>query len=422
MLFFVMFFVIASSALAFSLGRAVYSDLYSVTSLLSSKVSYLTAESAVEDRVYKMMSGTFSTLPVSFNAVSGEATTTVSHDLVTDIYTIKSTAKVGRTSRVSVVELGPGAGSAFNYGLQSGNGGFTLRNGASVTGNIYSNGSILGQGSSVVYGDVVSASSTGFVDGIETDTGSVRANILKNSYIRGDAYYNTSGGGNTVSGGSIYTPLTPFPDPAELPISDAAIQEWQDNVSSTITCASAEYLINTNTSLGNVIINCDLRIKKQGAETIVTLTGPVWVKGNIIIEGGPTLKVAPSLGRRSVQIIADNPSNLTTSSKINIQTSTVFEGSGNSSSFIFVISQNNSAESGGIEEAIEIGQSSNGALVLYAGHGLVKIANNIALKSVTGYQIEVGNSSNITYDTGLTSVLFTGGPGGGYVISDWYQE
>ena len=144
--------------------------------------------------------------------------------------------------------------------------------------------------------------------------------------------------------------------------------------------------------------------------------------GNVIFEQGPIIEVSSTLGRRSVQIIADNPSNRLTSSKFSIGNSTQFVGSGHASSFIMLVSQNNAAETGSSDEAIDISQSSNGDLILYAGHGSVDINNQIHLRSVTGYQIEIGNSSNITYDTGLNSVLFTGGPGGGYVISDWYQE
>ena len=217
-------------------------------------------------------------------------------------------------------------------------------------------------------------------------------------------------------------------DPIPLPIPDSEITDWETTIQDTGTvipatsCVSGEYLINSNTTLGNVKIECNLRVRKQGASTVLTLTGPIWVTGNVIFEQGPTIKISPTLGRRSVQIIADNPSNRITSSKFTIGNSTQFVGSGHTSSFIMLVSQNNAAEIGGSDEAIDINQSSNGDLILYAGHGGIDINNQIYLKSVTGYEIEIGNSSNIIYDTGLSSVLFSGGPGGGYVISDWYQE
>lgn len=423
MLFFVIFFTIASSALLFSLSRSLFGDLYTVSSLQSSKQAYITAESALEDRVFKMMdTGSFPQTSTSFSVMPGEANVKVNYNSTSDTYTVISTSTVGRTSKVSVVKLSPGAGTAFSYGLQSGNGGFVMRNGSSISGNVYSNGSVIGQGNSYIFGDVVSADPAGSVDGIETNTGSVRTNILKDSMIRGDAYYNTSQGGNTIIGGTLYSPLTPFPSTVPLPITDEEIEGWENAITDTYGCVGGEYFINSNTTIGNKIINCNLRIKKSGSGTTVILNGPIWVKGNIILEGGPTIKVDSGVGLRSVQMIADNPVNRLTSSKIEIQNGTTFEGSGEDSSFIVMVSQNKSAEQGGTETAISIGQSSSGKLVLYSGHGLIGIGNSISLKSVTGYKIDVGQSSNVTYDTGLTSIFFTGGPGGGYVISDWYQE
>ena len=423
MLFFVLFFVVAASALAFSLGRAVYSDLYLVNSLLASNESYLTADSALEDAVYKMMKGYMVSATSTFNATAGLATTTISYDSSSDIYTLRSVSKVGRANRVSVVELTSGVGSAFNYGLQSGNGGFTLSNSASITGNVYSNGNILGGGSSLISGDVISAGPTGSITKIHA-TGSVWTNTLSDSLIDKDAHYNVVGIPSVVNGVR-YTPEA-VTATTSLPIPDDKVQEYKDGVTSSGTvipvssCIAGWYVISTNATIGNVKIECNLRIKGPGIT--VTLTGPIWVTGNIEFVTGPTLKVSPALGPKSVQFIADNPSDRLTSSKVSINNSSVFTGSGHPSSFIMVLSQNNSAETGGSEEAAFIGQSSNGSLILYAGHGLINIGNSIDLKSVTGYKIDIGNNSDVTYDTGLTSVLFTGGPGGGYVIRDWYQK
>ncbi len=425
MLFFIMFFVVTASALTFMLSRSAGSDMFLVSSLVSSKQAYLTAESGLEDVVFRTISGDTVSSTTTLNSLVGIATTSVIYNSVTDIYTVRSVAKVGRTNKIDVVELSAGAGTAFNYGLQAGNGGFELVNSASITGNAFANGEIEGQGSSMVYGDVISAGPTGAIREI-TATGSAWANTLDDSLIYGDAHYNVVGDPSTVNG-TRYTPFTVI-DPIPLPIPDSEITDWETTIQDTGTvipatsCVSGEYLINSNTTLGNVKIECNLRVRKQGASTVLTLTGPIWVTGNVIFEQGPTIKISPTLGRRSVQIIADNPSNRITSSKFTIGNSTQFVGSGHTSSFIMLVSQNNAAEIGGSDEAIDINQSSNGDLILYAGHGGIDINNQIYLKSVTGYEIEIGNSSNIIYDTGLSSVLFSGGPGGGYVISDWYQE
>ena len=425
MLIFLVFFVIIASALTFGLSRSIYSDISLVNSLLTSKQSYLMAEAALEDAIFKVMAGN----PVNnisvINSLTGKSTTTISYDSFNDVYTVSSTAQVGKAKRVSVVELIPGAGSAFNYGLQTGNGGFNLVNSASITGNVFSNGSIVGQGSSIIRGDVISAGPSGLISRI-TATGTVWTNTLNQSTITGNAYYNVVGGISTV-GGVRHIPAAIIPAEA-LPVGDTKVEEWKTSIQSTGTiipvtsCSGGWYEININTTIGNLKVECNLRIRKSGASTIVTLTGPVWVVGNIEFDQGPRIVVSPSLGRRSVQIIADNPANRLTSSKISIRNSTEFVGSGHAASHIMVLSQNNSAELGGTEVAIDIGQSSNGALLLYSGHGLINIGNSIFLKSVTAYKTSIGNNSNVVYDRGLANVLFTGGPGGGYVIRSWYQK
>lgn len=425
MLLFVFLFVLAVSAITFLLGRSVYSEQRQYNALLMSRQAYLTTEAALEDTVFKLMDGATVAATTTFNNFVGLATTTVSYNSVSDTYIVRSVSKVGRTNRVNIIELVAGAGSAFNYGLQTGNGGFNLTNSASIRGNAFSNGSIVGQGASMIYGDVISSGSSGLVSKV-TATGSAWANSLDDSTITGNAYYNTVVAASWV-GGTRFTPSANVATQT-LPIPDSEIDAWKTEIQNTGTvipsssCTAGKYLIDTDTSMGNVKIECDFEIKKKGSGTTVTLTGPVWVTGNVTFTGGPVIQAHSSLGKKSVQIIADNPSNRLTSSKVSIENGTTFLGSGHVSSYVMVVSQNNSAENSGVEKAITIGQSSNGKLILYSGHGLIDIGNSISLKAVTGYRIDIGNNSEVVYESGLTDVLFTGGPGGGYVISDWYQE
>ncbi len=425
MLLFVFVFVLATSALTFQLSTSSSGEQKQLNGLKSSKQAYLTAESALEDAVYRLIDGETLSATTTFNNLKGFATTTFTYNSTDDTYEVRSLAKIGKANRISKVLLTAGAGSSFNYGLQTGNGGFTLSNSASIRGNAFSNGSIVGQGASMIYGDVISAGPTGAVTNV-TATGSAWANTLSGSTITGNAYYNAVGAASTV-GGTRYTPSTNVATQT-LPIPDTEIEAWKTSITDTGTvipsssCSAGKYLIDTNTTLGNVKVECNLEIKKKGSGTTITLTGPVWVTGNITFTGGPNIVAHSSLGKKSVQFIADNPSNRLTSSKASIENGTTFSGSGHSASYVMVISQNNSAENSGVEKAITIGQSSNGDLILYAGHGLVDIGNSISLKAVTGYQISIGNNSEVVYESGLTNLLFTGGPGGGYVISDWYQE
>ena len=85
-----------------------------------------------------------------------------------------------------------------------------------------------------------------------------------------------------------------------------------------------------------------------------------------------------------------------------------------------MISQNNSAETGGSTNAISMGQGAS-ALVSYASHGQITLQQSVSVKEVTAYKIILQNSANVTYDTGLPSVLFESGPAGGYDITSWKE-
>ena len=58
---------------------------------------------------------------------------------------------------------------------------------------------------------------------------------------------------------------------------------------------------------------------------------------------------------------------------------------------------------------------------MYADAGLVDVSNGVELRGVTGYQIDVAQNSDIIYEEGLANLLFTAGPGSGYVLTDWQQ-
>ncbi len=430
MILFVLFFAFASSAMMFSLGQSIFSDLSDFNRLTQSKQSFLVSESLTEDVVFRRMHGSYSIDLVESLTLAGiKSYSTTTYNSVLDSYLINTNAMMGTTLRKSTAELTIGAGSAFNYGLQAGNGGIILSNNSDIFGNVYSNGKVLGAGSAEVVGDIVSAGPTGNVETISL-TGSVYANTINNINAGGNAYYNVQVGTNAQNpvGGSRYTPVTNQAT-TSFPISTTTIQEWKDAIinhgtvisASDPLCSTGTYTLDVTKTIGYLKVECNLDIKKTGTSVIITLTGPIWVTGNLSFTQGPIIKVSPSLGRMSVQMIADNPSDRLNSSKIEIKSSTSFVGSGDSRSYIMLMSQNESASVGGTVKAIDVTQSASGAVLIYAGLGLVQIGNNIDLREVTAYQINIDNGSSVTYESGLASLLFTSGPGGAYVLNDWQQ-
>ena len=81
-----------------------------------------------------------------------------------------------------------------------------------------------------------------------------------------------------------------------------------------------------------------------------------------------------------------------------------------------MISQNNSAETGGSTNAISMGQGAS-ALVGYASHGQITLSQSTNVKEITAYKIVLTNTASVTYDTGLSNTLFESGPGGSWVVT-----
>lgn len=305
---------------------------------------------------------------------------------------------------------------SFNYGIQSGNGGFFMDNSAKVIGNVFSSGSVIGTSQNYIYGDVISAGPTGLVYGIHA-TSSVYAHTIGNAsestIVDKNAYYGSTKI-NTSVGGTSY-PNSPDQPVVPLPISDEQISDWENDAAAGGTISSCDgngdYTITGSVSLGPKKITCNLIVKSTSG--VLTVTGPLWVTGNVTAQTGPTIRIDPSLGSENVAIIADNPADETGSGLIKVGQSTIFQGSGAANSFVFLISQNRSAELGGSTVAIDMGQGAS-ALVAYASHGLVTLTQSVNVKEVTGYKITLSQSASVTYDSGLPNAVFKTGPGGSW--------
>lgn len=306
---------------------------------------------------------------------------------------------------------------SFHYGVQAGNGGFTLDNSAKIFGNVFSSGPVVGIHENYVYGDVISSGPTGWVYGIHA-TSSIYAHTIgsnqgEDTKIDKNAYYATTKVNTEVTGESF--PNSPDQPNVPLPISDEQINEWKTDAAAgdpiTSCDSNGNYTIDSDVTLGPQKIECNLIVKSSSA--ILTITGPLWVAGNITTQTGPKIKMSPSLGSTNVPIIADNPADQTGSGIITIGQTTIFEGSGSPGSFVFLISQNRSAEQGGSTVAISMSQGAS-ALVAYASHGLVTLTQSVNVKEVTGYKISLAQTSRVTYDNGLPSAVFQTGPGGSW--------
>lgn len=407
----VMMFVIISLSVITGIAWNVQKETSGEYDLSSSAKSYYSAESINEDVIYRVKNGiqVSPTETININDSIGTA-------VITDESGNKLISTVGdykNSIRKTAVSLREGSGASFHYGVQAGGGGFLMENSSLIYGNLFSNGPVIGSGSTMILGDVISSGSGGNVEGVYA-IGSVYSNTIRNSLVFGDAYYKNLYG--TLVFGTKYS-NSPDQNPEALPISDEMITTLKNEAEAGgVITSPCPYVINSNTTIGPKKINCDLQIKGQPT---ITLNGNVWVSGNVSFENGPKIKINSSLGNKSVAIIADKESDRINSSYIRVRNTTSFEGSGVDESYVFLISNNNSSESGGSIKAIEVENSVNGDLIVYAGHGEIFLRNSISLKEVSAYKIHLENTAAITYETGLQNVVFTSGPGGGFNINSW---
>ena len=422
LLTFVIFFLLASTILVFGITRGVYQSLVEYRLLTESKRSFYAVEAGIEDAIYRHRDGKVYSGTESF--VFDGITVNVARTLVIDRYQFTVVASSSAATRRSFAEIVVGAGASFNFGLQSGNGGVFMENNSTIRGNVFSNGTVRGANNNIVYGDIIAAGVSGLAISVHA-TGSVYSHSITSSIIDRDAYYYSAATivGTIVTGTSY--PGSADQATATMPISDAQIDDWKNDAqsggviaSTSPQCISGTYTINSDTTIGPIKIDCNLTIESNSTD--VYLNGAVWVVGNIEIKNSPNIRVHASSTGRSVSIVADKPTDRLTSSKIVLQNNAIFSGSG-TNSYIFLISQNNSSELGGIEVAVNMKNNATGAVLLYAAHGEILVENGSGIKSVTGYYIHTQNNTQIVYESGLVSILFTSGPGGGYTISDWRE-
>ena len=413
------------------------------STLLGEQSLYL-SEAGMEDAVYRVKNGKQYGASETLVLNGQTATTTIVG--TGSSKTILAEGNVSNGIRREQVTLTSASGASFVYGVQVGRGGIAMENSSAVIGSIYSNGDIIGNGNSTITGDAFVAT-THIIDNMTiggsgqaylitdstigknasstTDINDVTigahgyANRIIRSTIGKNAYYATSISGSTVGGASYPGTTAPSELPElALPIADAVLDAWETDAASGGTISSpCPYKPADGTVIGPKKINCDMEV--DGSK-IITLAGTVWIAGNLNLKNSAQIKLHSSFGSTSGVIIVDNPANRLTSSKVTIANSAQIVGSGAFGSYTLVASRNASAEQGGSEEAFEIKNSSSAALY-YAPHGFIEIHNTGSIKEATAYKLTIKNNATITYETGLSDILFSSGPTGGYSIKTWQE-
>lgn len=287
----------------------------------------------------------------------------------------------------------------FFYGVQVDDGGMTLGNNAAVNGNVFSNGSLNGNNGATINGTaiVAGAATPTQINNIDI-TGDAHANTIRDLTVTANAYFQSLIN-STVIGTQF--PNSSDPERQELPVNEQNIDDWKA-VAAAGGTHTGDYLL-TNGSTGN------LGPKKITGKLILdnlaklTLTGTLWVQGDIELSNNCIIELDPSYGEGSGIIVTDG--------KVTVDNNCAFIGSGTDGSYTLLLSDKDAPT----EEIMDINNNSVG-VIYYAGRGRIKFSNNASAKEATAYGITMDNNAIIDYESGLSNVNFVSGPGGGWRI------
>lgn len=395
------------SAIMISWGAIALSDIRHIRDMVNSAKAYYFAEGVLEDAVYRIKSTSYSdpsgTYTVNFNEGSvgmSIITPPLDNDSREIIATATSSSRVRKEEVILSINT---IEQAFFYAIQAGNGHFYLDNNASVTGNIYSNGDIIGVNkiNSVITNDAIAVGEISDV----TIQGDAKANSLDNCVVLGDATYTESINDCSVSG-STYNESEP---PPEAPFPNIDIAFWKNEAGDggPLPSGGGSYTPPNGDRIGPNKIDGNLTI--DGGRTVY-LEGTIWVTGNLTIKTNAILKLVSGYEGRSGIIIVDG--------KIILENGGKVQGSGTTGSYLLLISLDTSLLY--TNPAIEISNNSDSG-VFYAPNGMIVVANRADVREVTGKGIHVNENSDIIYESGLESVEFTSGPGGSWEITKWNE-
>lgn len=237
-------------------------------------------------------------------------------------------------------------------------------------------------------------------------TGSVgadaHANTIQNMSITGGAYYQTI---TASTAGSLHPGST---DPATqiMPISQANIDEWK-----TSAQASSIHTGDITTCPGTLTSKKIIGSVTLPGECTLTITAPIWITGDLTLNNNSTIQLNSSLGSASGVIVV--------SGKVQVGNTNRFLGSGSSGSYLMILAEYDSTQSGA--SAITLGNGNSGG-IFYTSSGIIQLNNNSTVSSITAWKIQLSQNVIINYDQGLSSTFFSSGPGGSFsVVPGTYQ-
>jgi hypothetical protein len=194
--------------------------------------------------------------------------------------------------------------------------------------------------------------------------------------------------------------LVENPSPQALPISEGVVQDWK-NTAAAGGSHIGDYIL-TNGALGS------LGPKKIEGNLLVdngatlTVTGTLWVTGNITTQNNTIIKLDPGYGTNSGIIVTDG--------LILTSNNAQFQGAG-TGSYVLLLTTRDAKN----DISVTVDNNAVG-VIYYAAKSKIQFKNNATAKEATAWGMELDNNAVITYDSGLANTFFTGGPGGGWQV------
>lgn len=402
------FVLIIMLSIAITMSTLIFYRQQIATNSFRSTQSYYVAEAGVEDALMRIRNSPYvSFLPYSFNVASASSNVTISY-LIGTSRTIVSQGDNGNIIKTiqAVYNLdSQGTGASFYYGAQVGDGGLVgCNNNCVIKGNVFSNGNITGKGLTIDNNAIV-AKNGNKIDAAYVK-GSAKAYSCSNkAKIDGDFTYVTGGGtGNcTILGSTSQQSDEVLPE--AMPILQSQIDGWKSEAASGTVLNNGLILSNGEIRyLGPAKIVGNLTLNNNSS---LILTGTVYVTGNIIMQNNATINLDNNYGPSSGIILMDGA--------IDIKNNAILEGSGQSGSYIMVLSTSSS------DTAISVSQNVQGA-ILYTSAGGITLNQNMQARQITAYKVIIKNNVTLEYEVGLSNSFFSSGTGGVGKIISWQEQ
>ncbi|MEY4745339.1 MAG: hypothetical protein RL272_1284 [Candidatus Parcubacteria bacterium] len=303
-----------------------------------------------------------------------------------------------------------------NATISTGGGTYLYGTGATVRGDMRARDTLRCNDTSAnVYGIAYLSTSGGLVDSC-TLRGDVHSDTVWNSVALRDVYYRGfffDLWGTTVSGtkysGATRPPVIPLP-----PI-DLAFWRAQAVAGGTI---SGNYAPSDGSTLGPVMIDGDLTVN---AGVHVTLTGTVWVTGNIVMNDPSWFSLSSSFGTFGTVVLADNAASPSSKGRITIGQNVGISGSGQPGSYVLFVSTNTSTDYD--NPAVRIDSSATKAAYIAQG-GTARLMDNRTAAQLAGWRVYVNGGATVDFtNSSLGTARFGSYPPGTWrTISGTYRE